>query len=57
MIPKINLIIYCSNAKKNNNNELQNVEHSSRNTNVSTKVAAILSENGHKQDNQTRTTA
>jgi len=50
---KINLILYCLNAKNIIANELQSVEHCSRHTNVSTKVAAILAENGHKQDNQT----
>jgi len=38
-------------------NELQSVEHCSRNTKLSTKLASILEENGHKQDNQTSTTA
>jgi len=33
-------------------NELQIVGHCSGNTKLSTKVAAILTENGHKQDNQ-----
>jgi hypothetical protein len=32
-------------------NELQSVEHCSGNTTVSTKVVAMLAENGHKQDN------
>jgi hypothetical protein len=52
MIHKINVIMYCLNAKNISIiNELQNVELCSENTIVPTKVAAALAENGYKQDN------